>query len=161
MMPSLRLCRNLGNLHAQGLDQAVHALTLYDGPEFRSLRDDHAHASNHDVDDLVLRGFCLNTPAGFDRRRSRAADRGGDQAAQAEGNGNDGAPREPREGREGGRSRGGRGRRNDRGPRLDEAGNPIPAAQGQDEANGQANAEGGASEGADNRDSNGRRSRDR
>ena len=91
----------------------------------------------------------------------RQADRGGDQAAQAEGNGNDGAPREPREGREGGRSRGGRSRRNDRGPRLDEAGNPIPAAQGQDEANGQAPAEGGASEGADNRDSNGRRSRDR
>jgi ribonuclease E len=82
---------------------------------------------------------------------------------QADGNanGNDNAAREPREGREGGRSRGGRGRRNDRGPRLDEAGNPIPTAQGQDEANGQASAEGGAREGADNRDSNGRRSRDR
>ena len=91
----------------------------------------------------------------------RQADRGADPPAQADGNGNDNAPREPREGREGGRSRGGRGRRDDRGPRLDEAGNPIPAAQGQDEANGQATAEGGASEGADNRDSNGRRSRDR
>jgi len=90
----------------------------------------------------------------------RQADRTGDPAAQTDANGSDNGPREGREGREGGRSRGGRGRRNDRGPRLDEAGNPIPAAQGQDEANGQATAE-GAREGADNRDSNGRRSRDR
>ena len=86
----------------------------------------------------------------------RQADRSGDAAAQTDANGNDAGPREAREGREGGRSRGGRGRRNDRGPRLDEAGNPIPAAPGQDEANGQAPAEG-----ADNQGSNGRRSRDR
>ena len=93
----------------------------------------------------------------------RQADRAGDTGLPTDTNGNDNAGREggAREGREGGRSRGGRGRRNDRGPRLDEAGNPIALAQGQDEANGQARTEGGAPENADNRDSNGRRSRDR
>ncbi|MBJ7469213.1 MAG: ribonuclease E/G, partial [Rhodoferax sp.] len=93
----------------------------------------------------------------------RQADRGGDAGLPSDANGNDNAGREAgaREGREGGRSRGGRGRRNDRGPRLDEAGNPIAVAQGQDEANGQPTTEGGASESADNPDSNGRRSRDR
>ncbi len=93
----------------------------------------------------------------------RQADRAGDAGAPSDANGNDNAGREAgaREGREGGRSRGGRGRRNDRGPRLDEAGNPIAVAPGQDEANGQPATEGGASESADSRDSNGRRSRDR
>jgi ribonuclease E len=93
----------------------------------------------------------------------RQADRGGDAGLPSDANGNDNAGREAgaREGREGGRSRGGRGRRNDRGPRLDEAGNPIAAAQGQDETNGQPTAEGGVPESADSRDSNGRRSRDR
>ncbi len=93
----------------------------------------------------------------------RQADRGGDAGLPSDANGNDNAGREAgaREGREGGRSRGGRGRRNDRGPRLDEAGNPIAVAQGQDETNGQPTAEGGVPESADSRDSNGRRSRDR
>ncbi len=91
----------------------------------------------------------------------RQADRSGEPTAQNDANGNDNGPREGREGREGGRSRGGRGRRNDRGPRLDEAGNPIPAAQSQDDANAPATGEGGAREGADNRDNDGRRSRDR
>ena len=93
----------------------------------------------------------------------RQSDRAGDAGLPTDTPGNDNAGRETgaREVREGGRSRGGRGRRNDRGPRLDEAGNPIAAAQGQDEANGQAPSEGGAPENADGRDSNGRRSRDR
>jgi ribonuclease E len=88
----------------------------------------------------------------------RQTDRNGEPTAQTDANSNDNGPRE---GREGGRSRGGRGRRNDRGPRLDEAGNPIPAARGQDDANAQATVEGGAREGVDNGDSSGRRSRDR
>jgi len=93
----------------------------------------------------------------------RLADRAGDAGLPTSSNGSDNAGREAgaREGREGGRSRGGRGRRNDRGPRLDEAGNPIPVVQGQDEPIGQAATEGGSPESADSRDGNGRRSRDR
>jgi len=87
----------------------------------------------------------------------RNQDRADAQTPTPHGTDAEGSPREGREPR----GRGGRGRRNDRSTRLDEAGNPIAAGDSEARAQDGQSPEGEQRDAGDNRESNGRRSRDR